>query len=81
MSSDSDFLGVVAELKKIGVRVIGIGEPKSNERYRNSFDHFIELDVDDIDESEDVDVCSNEPPPSWYVGGSGAYRYGEQAPR
>ena len=81
VSSDSDFLGVVAELKKIGVRVIGIGEPKSNERYRNSFDHFIKLDVDDIDESEDVDVCSNEPPPSWYVGGSGAYRYGEQAPR
>ena len=80
VSSDSDYWDVVAELKGAGVRVIGIGEAKANEMYKNSFDHFIELDAEDIDESDDIHVCSNEPPPPWYVGGSGAYRYGEQPP-
>jgi len=79
VSSDSDYRVVVTELKDAGVRVIGIGEAKANEKYRQSFDHFIaldEFDVEDIDESDDADESSSEPPPSWYVGGSDAYRYG-----
>ena len=78
VASDSDYGVVVAELKEAGVRVIGVGEAKANERYKDSFDRFSELeksefDDDDIDESDDV---SNEPPPAWYIGGSAAYRYG-----
>ena len=72
VSSDSDYGVVVTELKEAGVRVIGIGEAKANERYKNSFDRFIEL----FDESDDVDESSNAPLPPWYVGGSDAYRYG-----
>ena len=49
VSSDSDYRGVVAELKASGVRVIGIGETKANENYKKSFNRFFELD-------EEVDV-------------------------
>ena len=79
VSSDSDYRVVVAELKEAGVRVIGIGEVKANEDYKQSFNRFIELDkidVGDIDESDDVDESSSAPLPSWFVGGSDAYRYG-----
>lgn len=79
VSSDSDYRVVVAELKEAGVRVIGIGEAKANENYKQSFNGFIELDrfdVGDIDESDDVDESSSAPLPSWFVGGSDAYRYG-----
>ena len=80
VSSDSDYRVVVAELKEAGVRVIGIGEVKANENYKQSFNRFFELDrfeVGDIDESDDVDESSSAPLPSWFVGGSDAYRYGE----
>ena len=78
VSSDSDYRVVVTELKEAGVLVIGIGEAKSNDGYRQSFDQFLELcdggcEDEDIDES---DAVSNEPLPAWYVGGSDAYRYG-----
>ena len=73
VSSDSDYKGVVGELKKAGFRVIGIGEAKSNEVYRNSFDSFIELDEFDVE--DDVEYNSHEPLPTWYVGGSDAYRW------
>ena len=79
VSSDSDYRVVVAELKEAGVRVIGIGEVKANENYKQSFNRFFELDrfeVGDIDESDDVDESSSAPLPSWFVGGSDAYRYG-----
>ncbi len=79
VSSDSDYRVVVAELKEAGVRVIGIGEVKANEDYKQSFNRFIELDkidVGDIDESDDVDESSSAPLPSWFVGGGDAYRYG-----
>ena len=79
VSSDSDYRVVVAELKEAGVRVIGIGEAKANENYKQSFNGFIELDrfdVGGIDESDDVDESSSTPLPSWFVGGSDAYRYG-----
>ena len=79
VSSDSDYGVIVTELKDMGVRVIGIGEAKANEKYRHSFDRFFELDefgVDTIDESVEVCESSCQPPPSWYVGGSDAYRYG-----
>ena len=79
VSSDSDYRVVVAELKEAGVRVIGIGEAKANENYKQSFNGFIELNrfyVGDIDESDDVDESSSAPLPSWFVGGSDAYRYG-----
>ncbi len=79
VSSDSDYRVVVAELKEAGVRVIGIGEVKANENYKQSFNRFFELDrfeVSDIDESDDVDESSSAPLPSWFVGGSDAYRYG-----
>ena len=49
VSSDSDYRGVVAELKASGVRVIGIGETKANENNKKSFNRFFELD-------EEVDV-------------------------
>jgi len=80
VSSDSDYRGVVLELKKAGVRVIGIGEAKANVNYRKAFDSFIELGEevsDESDGSDDMDYYSREPLPSWYVGGSDAYRYGE----
>ena len=79
VSSDSDYRVVVAELKEAGVRVIGIGEVRANENYKQSFNRFFELDrfeVGDIDESDDVDESSSAPLPSWFVGGSDAYRYG-----
>ncbi|MBQ6140507.1 MAG: NYN domain-containing protein [Kiritimatiellae bacterium] len=79
VSSDSDYRVVVTELKEAGVRVIGIGEAKANANYKQSFDSFIEMgesDVYDIDESDDVDESSSAPLPSWFVGGSDAYRYG-----
>ena len=79
VSSDSDYRVVVAELKEAGVRVIGIGEVKANENYKQSFNRFFELDrfeVGDIDESDDVDESSSTPLPSWFVGSSDAYRYG-----
>ena len=79
VSSDSDYRVVVAELKEAGVRVIGIGEVKANENYKQSFNRFFELDrfeVGDIDESDDVDESSSAPLPSWFAGGSDAYRYG-----
>ena len=79
VSSDSDYRVVVAELKEAGVRVIGIGEVKANENYKQSFNRFFGLDrfeVGDIDESDDVDESSSAPLPSWFVGGSDAYRYG-----
>ena len=79
VSSDSDYRVVMAELKEAGVRVIGIGEVKANENYKQSFNRFFELDrfeVGDIDESDDVDESSSAPLPSWFVGGSDAYRYG-----
>ena len=43
VSSDSDYRGVVLELRKAGIRVIGIGEAKANGSYRKSFHRFIEL--------------------------------------
>ncbi len=57
VSSDSDYEIVVAELKEAGVRVIGIGEAKAKENYKQSFNHFIELDesdIEDIDESDEI---------------------------
>ena len=54
VSSDSDYKGVVGELKEAGFRVIGIGEAKSKESYRNSFDSFIELEEYEFDDEDDI---------------------------
>jgi len=43
VSSDSDYRVAVSELKEAGVRVIGIGEAKAKEKYKQSFDRFYEL--------------------------------------
>ncbi len=78
VSSDSDYWDVVKELKDVGVRVVGIGEPKANVCYKELFHRFMELEEEASDESggeDDMDY-SCEPPPAWYVGGSNAYRYG-----
>ena len=77
VSSDSDYHDIVCELKESGVRTIGIGERKSTDRYRVTFDAFFELKgglFDEVDDSEE-EYYSNEPLPEWYVGGSDAYRY------
>ncbi len=80
VSSDSDYWDVVKELKDVGVRVVGIGEPKANVCYKELFHRFIELEEEESDESGGEDVMNDyspEPLPAWYVGGSDAYRYGE----
>ena len=43
VSSDSDYRVAVTELKEAGVRVVGIGEAKANENYKQSFNSFLEL--------------------------------------
>ena len=44
VSSDSDYKGIVSELKQSGVWVIGIGEAKTRQDYREVLDRFIELE-------------------------------------
>ena len=71
-------LGLTLPLSAFTVRVgedgVSVRQDVDGNRYR-----FFELDrfeVGDIDESDDVDESSSAPLPSWFVGGSDAYRYG-----
>ena len=76
VTSDTDFATTVKELREIGIKVIGFGEAKSSMRLRNAYDKFFELQPEQASEDdEDEDWCEDQPLPSWYVGGSEAYRY------
>ena len=44
VSSDSDYKGIVSELKQSGVWVIGIGGAKTKQNYRDALNRFIELE-------------------------------------
>ena len=78
VTSDSDFGPAVSELRSKGVKVIGLGEEKSPERLRKRFDRFIELyrPEDGTEDEEGDGAYDHIPPPSWFKGGSDAYRYG-----
>ena len=49
VSSDSDYKGIVSELKQSGVWVIGIGEAKTKQNYRDALNRFIELESWEFD--------------------------------
>lgn len=64
VSSDSDFTPLAIKLHETGVYVIGVGEKKTAESFRNSCDEFVFIEnleevqitadeTDEIDESED----------------------------
>ena len=77
VTSDTDFATTVKELREMGVKVIGFGEAKSSMRLRDAYDEFFELHPEQVSENdEDEDWYEDQPLPSWYVGGSDAYRYG-----
>ena len=76
VTSDTDFATTVKELREMGVKVIGFGEAKSSMRLRDAYDEFFELQPEQVSENdEDEDWYEDQPLPSWYVGGSDAYRY------
>ena len=60
VSSDSDYRVAVTELKEAGVHVVGIGEAKANDEYKQSFHSFIELDECEYDD-EDADFLGADP--------------------
>ena len=77
VASDTDYAATVQELRKTGVKVIGFGEAKSSKRLRDAYDKFFVLQPELASEDdEDQDWYEDQPLPSWYVGGSDAYRYG-----
>lgn len=45
VSSDSDFTGLSIEIKSKGFEVIGFGESKTNDSFRNACSKFIELPI------------------------------------
>ena len=49
VSSYSDYKGIVSELKQSGVWVIGIGEAKTKQNYRDALNRFIELESWEFD--------------------------------
>ena len=55
VTSDTDFAMTVKELRKTGIKVIGIGETKSSMRLREAYNKFIELQLQpDFSDDEDA---------------------------
>ncbi|MDP4177613.1 MAG: NYN domain-containing protein [Bacillota bacterium] len=57
VSSDGDFNKLVKRLRESGNLVIGIGEQKTPEAFRNSCEKFVSLDI--IDEETELDTASD----------------------
>ena len=60
VSSDSDYKGIVSELKRFGFWVIGIGEAKTKQNYRDVLNRFIELGAMGKCWDSDEEDCSCE---------------------
>ena len=56
VTSDSDYAPTVRTMRSAGVRVVGIGEEKTPERLRKSYDRFVELIPHYDDEEGDDDL-------------------------
>ncbi|MBR2801148.1 MAG: NYN domain-containing protein [Erysipelotrichaceae bacterium] len=52
VSSDGDFNRLATRIREAGMTVIGMGEKKTPESFRNSCERFVFLDVIDSDETE-----------------------------